>query len=174
MGSVRIQNVTKQLGGRIVLDDVTLELHTGETVGLVGANGAGKTTLFKLIGGQMEPDFGTVTRSRGLSIGYLPQAPQARLEHTLHDEVGSAFADLLALEHKLHDLSEQMAAQHDSPELESLMAQYDRVNAQFTAAGGYGFEQRMKEILGGLGFSTSDYLLPMAALSGGQKCRASL
>ena len=54
------------------------------------------------------------------------------------------------------------------------MAQYDRVNAEFTAAGGYGFEQRLKEVLGGLGFTTRDYALPMSALSGGQKCRAAL
>src|SRR5438477_2857648 len=117
MGLIRVQNVTKQLGGRVVLNDVSVELNTGETIGLVGANGAGKTTLFKLMSGEWEPDFGTVTRSRGLEIGYLPQEPAIRLDHTLHDEVGAAFTELLLLENKLHDLSHQMAARHDAPEL---------------------------------------------------------
>ncbi|MHC4063281.1 MAG: ATP-binding cassette domain-containing protein, partial [Planctomycetota bacterium] len=58
MASVVVQNVTKQFGPQVVLENVSLEVHTGELVGLVGANGAGKTTLFKLIVGQESPDTG--------------------------------------------------------------------------------------------------------------------
>ena len=174
MGTVSIQSVTRQFGGQIVLDNVSLELHSGEIVGIVGPNGSGKTTLFRLITGELEPDLGTVTRSRGMDIGYLPQEPRVGLNHTLHDEVLSVFADVLAMERKLQRLSEQMAAQHDDPQLQPLMKRYDRVTAEFTAAGGYTYEQRLNEILGGLGFSQADRSLPVAALSGGQKCRAAL
>lgn len=174
MGLIRLQNVTKQFGGQIVLDDVSLELNSGEIVGLVGANGAGKTTLFRLIAGVFAPDMGTVTVSRGLEIGYLPQEPAVGLDNTLHDEVLSAFAEVLALEKKMHALSEKMAEHHDSPELNDWMHEYERVNSQFLAAGGYAYEQELNEILGGLGFSQADYALPMNALSGGQKCRAAL
>src|SRR5262245_29885089 len=66
MGSISIQNVTKQFGGQVVLDDVALELNSGETVGIVGPNGAGKTTIFRLVLDWIQPDLGTVTRSRGL------------------------------------------------------------------------------------------------------------
>ena len=48
------------------------------------------------------------------------------------------------------------------------------MTAEFTAAGGYSYEQRLNEILGGLGFSEADRQLPMRVLSGGQKCRAAL
>ena len=174
MGAIRIQNVSKQFGGQIVLADVSLELQPNQTVGLVGANGSGKTTLFRLITGDLQPDTGTVTRSKGLRVGYLPQESTIALENTLHDEVASVFADLLALEQKLHDLSEQMSTQSPGAALDELMIQYDRVNARFIAAGGYNFESRINEILGGLGFSTDDYALPMSALSGGQRCRAAL
>jgi ATP-binding cassette subfamily F protein 3 len=174
MGSIRLQNVSKQFGGRVVLDDVTLDLHTGQVAALVGPNGVGKTTLFKLITGALTPDSGTVTRSRGLEVGYLPQEPDIAPDATLRDAVSAAFADLLALERKLQALAEQMAAEHAGPRLREHMAQYDRLSARFAAAGGYTFEQRLNEVLGGLGFAPAEYDLPVAALSGGQKCRAAL
>jgi ATP-binding cassette subfamily F protein 3 len=186
MGLIRLQNVVKQFGDRLVLNDLSLELHTGQTVGLVGANGTGKTTLFRIIAGALSPDMGSVTTSKGLEIGYLPQEPEVAEGQTLHDEVLSVFSDVLNLEQKLHEISEQMAAlaadrggppSASNPPLAALadlMAQYDRVTARFEAAGGYSYEQRLAEILGGLGFTRADYELPMAALSGGQKCRAAL
>ncbi|MBU0640696.1 MAG: ABC-F family ATP-binding cassette domain-containing protein [Planctomycetes bacterium] len=174
MSLVRIQNVTKQFGTQVVLEGVSLDLHAGEVVGLVGANGSGKSTLFRLITGELAPDLGTVTRSKGVAIGYLPQEPGVDGQKTLHDEVVDVFAGLLALESKLHELSEQIAARHAGPELDDLLAQYDRVNARFVSAGGYTHERRLNEVLGGLGFRPADYELPISALSGGQKCRAAL
>jgi len=174
MGRISIQHVSKQFGPQVVLEDLSLELNTGEIVGLVGANGAGKTTLCRLIAGALEPDSGTVTLSKGLDVGYLAQEPEVGLENTLHDEVGSVFADLLALEDKMHAVSERMAEHREGRDLKGLMARYDRLNQQFTSAGGYTFEARLGEILGGLGFGTPDYGKPMATLSGGEKCRAAL
>ena len=158
----------------MVLTEASLELQAGETVGLVGANGSGKTTLFRLIAGEIQPDKGTITRARGLEIGLLKQDPDISPDRTLHDEVGSAFADLLALERRLHDLSDQMASCTDEAELAELMEGYERVNAQFITKGGHNFETRLNEILGGLGFVSTDYNMPMSQLSGGQKCRAAL
>ncbi len=174
MGLIRLQNVFKQFGSRLVLEDVTLELHTGEIAALVGANGVGKTTLLRLIAGQLQPDSGSITFSRGLAVGYLPQEPQLPPAKTLRQAVAEAFSELTSLEGKLQELSEQIAAESDPARRSEHMCQYDRLSASFHAAGGYRFEQRLHEVLGGLGFSTSDYDLPVAALSGGQKCRAAL
>ena len=73
MASVILRKVTKQFGPKVVLEEVSLEVRTGETMGLVGANGAGKTTLFRLVSGNYDPDTGTVTGSRGLEVGLLAQ-----------------------------------------------------------------------------------------------------
>jgi len=174
MATVSVQNVTKQFGTQIVLSEITLDLHNGEIVGLVGANGSGQTTLFRLIAGELRPDQGTVTTARGTQIGLLRQEPEISLERTLHDEVGSVFAGLLAMEDRLHALSDEMAACGDPERLAQLMDTYEHTNARFITAGGHRFETRLNEILGGLGFAQTDYALPMSALSGGQKCRASL
>ncbi len=174
MGSIRLESVTKQFGARVVLEDVTLELHAGQVAALVGTNGVGKTTLFRIIAGLVAPDSGTVTVSKGLEVGYLPQEPDIRAGATLREAVAEAFSELMVLERRLERLSEQVAAEHAGPQLDAQLAQYDRLRAQFEAAGGYKFEQRLGEVLGGLGFGPADYDLPVAALSGGQKCRAAL
>ncbi|RJP37472.1 MAG: ABC transporter ATP-binding protein [Phycisphaerales bacterium] len=174
MGQISIQNVARQFGTQIVLRNLSLELTTGQHIGLVGPNGCGKTTLVRMIAGVDRPDLGTITLSKGLSVGYLPQEPVIGEGNTLHDEVGSVFDDIIDLEHRMHDLSDRMAACRDDAELARLMAQYDRLDEQFRIAGGFTFEARLGEIMGGLGFSEADYKLPMSALSGGQKCRAAL
>jgi len=90
MGVIRLQNVAKQFGARVVLEDVTLDLHSNQIAALVGANGVGKTTLFRLIAGQFPPDSGTVTVSKGLEVGYLPQEPDIAAGATLRDAVAGS------------------------------------------------------------------------------------
>lgn len=174
MAAIRVNNVTKQFGTNVVLDGVSVEIREGETVGLVGVNGAGKTTLFRLMTGDLKPDLGEIIRAKRASIGHLTQEPNLDGDRTLHDEVGSVFAELLGLESRLHELSDQMARPQNESELKAVLERYDRVNAQFIAAGGHGFETRLNEILSGLGFSEADGSQILSTMSGGQRCRAAL
>ncbi len=174
MAAIRVEQVTKQFGPQIVLAGVTLELNPGEIVGLVGANGCGKTTLLRLLADQFPPDTGNIVRMRSLDIGYLSQEPDIKPKRTLHEEVGSAFEDLLTLETSIHDLSDRIAAAPHGSEQDDLMGKLDRLHARFEVEGGYTFTQRMNEILGGLGFTEADHDLSVSVLSGGQKCRAAL
>jgi ABC-type branched-subunit amino acid transport system ATPase component/ABC-type branched-subunit amino acid transport system permease subunit len=57
---LRVETVTKRYGGLLAVNDVSLEVAAGETLGLIGPNGAGKTTLFELIAGFVRPDGGKV------------------------------------------------------------------------------------------------------------------
>ncbi len=54
------RNVTMQFGGLKAVNDVSLQVHSGEIVGLIGPNGAGKTTFFNCLTGLYKPTFGTV------------------------------------------------------------------------------------------------------------------
>ncbi len=70
-----IRNLTFRIGGRVLFDAASLQVASGQRVGLVGRNGAGKSTLFKLILGELHPDGGSVELSSRLRIGSVAQEP---------------------------------------------------------------------------------------------------
>ncbi len=80
-----IAGLSKAFGGRVLFDDVSLTLLSGERIGLVGPNGAGKSTLLKIILGQEPPDAGEVTFIRGTRFGYLPQESEPAGNETVLD-----------------------------------------------------------------------------------------
>jgi ABC-2 type transport system ATP-binding protein len=66
------RGVTVELGGRVVLQDVTLELDPGSVVAVVGGDGAGKSTLLRCFVGEARPARGSVTRPDQRDVGYMP------------------------------------------------------------------------------------------------------
>ncbi len=70
---VTLEDVGIRLGGRDVLQSVSLDIGENEIVTLIGPNGGGKTTLVRLILGLTRPGTGRVQRRDGLRIGYAPQ-----------------------------------------------------------------------------------------------------
>ena len=75
--SLALDRVAITLGGRLLVANVSLELHPGEVVGLLGPNGAGKTTTFNLVTGLLRPDEGDVLLD-GESVADLPMPVRAR------------------------------------------------------------------------------------------------
>jgi len=57
---LEVKGVTKRFGGIVALDNVDVEVHEGEILGMIGPNGAGKTTLFNVVTGYYAPDSGRV------------------------------------------------------------------------------------------------------------------
>lgn len=85
-------------GARVILDDITIRLHTGEIVALLGANGAGKSTLFRILLGFLKPERGEIRldgklladfsrRTLAQRIAYVPQAHVAPFPYKVHDVV---------------------------------------------------------------------------------------
>ncbi len=61
MPAVEIRDVTRRFGQVVAVDHCTLDVETGEVLGLLGHNGAGKTTLIRLVNGLLRPDTGNIT-----------------------------------------------------------------------------------------------------------------
>lgn len=75
---VEARNLCRHFGALAALDDVSLEVERGETLGLLGANGAGKTTFIRLLTGYLLPTGGRITVD-GISPGDNPRAVHERL-----------------------------------------------------------------------------------------------
>ncbi|MGC7102728.1 anchored repeat-type ABC transporter ATP-binding subunit [Amycolatopsis lurida] len=79
MSALEVENLSVELGGRLVLTGVDLTVDKGELVGLVGPNGAGKTTLLRTLLGLLRPHGGRVlmsdrpVRPGRTELGYVPQ-----------------------------------------------------------------------------------------------------
>jgi len=85
-----LENLSKQIGAKLIFSGLDLGIHSGDKIGVVGINGCGKTTLLRLLTGQSEPSTGIITPRKDLQIGYLAQdAPdvpdQSVLEYILPD-----------------------------------------------------------------------------------------
>jgi len=71
MSLLKLTNVTKKFGGLVAVNNVSLEIDSGEFVGIVGPNGSGKTTLFNVINGVFFPEQGKI-HFDGIDITFLP------------------------------------------------------------------------------------------------------
>lgn len=77
---------------KVVFDDVTIGINSGQRIGIVGRNGDGKSTFLRIISGELAPDSGKVTVRSGTTIGMLNQRDLLAADHT----VGQAIVGDLA------------------------------------------------------------------------------
>jgi len=172
MLAVNLTNLKLDLFARHILTRVDWEIHNDRCVGLIGANGAGKSSLLKLIAGELTPDGGSITRAKGLTIGYLQQDPALDPDKTALEEALSASTelhalekDLLTIEHKLSD----PAVYSNTKALERILEMQQRLLERYEELGGLNYEKRVRETLRGLGLDEADFGNKVANLSGGQK-----
>jgi branched-chain amino acid transport system ATP-binding protein len=92
-----VRGVSKRFGALHVLDDVTLEVRSGEAIGIVGPNGAGKTTLLDLIAGATRADAGAVQLD-GRDLGSLRAAARCRLGMGRTHQIPRPFGGMTAFE----------------------------------------------------------------------------
>jgi branched-chain amino acid transport system ATP-binding protein len=95
-----LRGVAKSFGGVHAVSDISFDVHTGESVGLVGPNGAGKTTLFNCVCGQLRNDHGEIL-FQGRSLEGLPTYKRARLGIGRTYQRVEIFTDMSVREHLL-------------------------------------------------------------------------
>jgi len=173
MALVTMQDIQITFGPETVLDRMNLQLYPGEKVGMVGANGAGKSTILKLIVGDIKPDMGEITKTKGLRIGYLAQEATFQGNRTVLEEMHASVEHIFRLQLEIQNISNAMAAVTGSP-LRAKMKQYDRLCHEFEIAGGYDYEIRIQTILAGLGLEPDLFQVQTTTLSGGQLSRLGL
>jgi ATP-binding cassette subfamily F protein 3 len=164
-------NLSKSFGPVDIFSGVTFAVPKGSRLALVGPNGCGKTTLLRILIGLEEASGGTVSRAKALRMGYLPQEAEFEMDGTVWEVCIDVFTDLIARQSELEKLEAQMSAAETR---DQALIRYGPLQHEFERRGGYTFHTRIKQVLTGLGFSSNDYHLLLAHLSGGQRTRAFL
>ncbi|SFL82177.1 ATP-binding cassette, subfamily F, uup [Desulfomicrobium norvegicum] len=107
MALISASNISLSFSGPLLLDNISLQIHAGERICLLGRNGEGKSTLMRILSREITPDSGEVGLGKGLVTASLPQEVPSDLTGTVYDVVASGAGEaglcLAALRHEGHD-----------------------------------------------------------------------
>lgn len=173
---ISVDNLTVSFGGWDLFKDISLLVNPKDRIGLVGKNGAGKSTLLKVIAGEQPASSGGVTKSGDVTIGYLPQQMKTADTTSLREETGKAFAEVLALEGEIEELTVEIGERSDyeSDSYAALLHRLNDATDRYHILGGANREAEIEKTLLGLGFRRKDFERPTSEFSGGWRMRIEL
>ncbi len=164
-----INDLSLQYGAKHIFRNVSVQVHSGDRIGLVGVNGAGKSTLLKIMCGEQETDPGIVSRAAWFSVAYLPQEMGFdRADRTIYQEAESAFDDVLAAQRELEDIGERLAhLDQGDPALPALLERQGELQHTLEGRDVFRIRPEIERVLFGLGFCRDDLERKVADFSGG-------
>lgn len=170
---MNINNLSLKFGTQVIFDDITVKIKSDAKVGLVGVNGAGKSTFFNVLLNNLEPDSGSVTFSKKLNIGYLPQVitdDVASSDITVFDYLLSG-RPIKKLEQNLVDLYDKVAIETDERKVKILLNDISKVQAKLDYYDQYTCESVLLKLIAGMNITDDLLDMKLCNLSGGQKSK---
>jgi ATP-binding cassette, subfamily F, member 3 len=170
-----LQHAGKRFGPRILFLEADWLIRNDEKTALVGANGTGKSTLMKILSGLETLDYGSLEKTRGISIGYLPQEGLQLAGRTVFEECLTVFDELHEMEREIEQLGGQLAElDHEGAEYQAVAERYSMLQDRFHALDGYALDAQVGSVLTGLGFGKEDWSRQTDEFSGGWQMRIAL
>jgi ATP-binding cassette, subfamily F, member 3 len=172
---IQLSSAGKRYGHKLLFEDADWLITPESRVGLVGANGTGKTTVMKTLAGLESLDYGSISRAKGISAGYLPQDGLTLSGRSIFAECMSVFAELRSMEEELESLTRRMSEiDHTSAEYDEVAERYHKLEHEFRTRDGYALEAEVGKVLTGLGFRRDDWARQTEEFSGGWQMRIAL
>ena len=173
MPLLRVDRLAVVYGATEVLSDLSFQVEPRQRLGIVGANGSGKSSLLKAISGEISPTRGTLTLAPRAKTAYLAQEIEASPHESVYEDALHSRPDIMGLRNRLGELETAMAAGAGA-ELTALVEDYGDVQHEYERLDGYAYDNKVAEVLHGVGLTEADQALPPGALSGGQRRRLAL
>lgn len=170
MIEISLNNVTKSFGTKKVLDELSIEIKTGEKISVIGENGCGKTTVLNIINGIENIDSGVLAIRNGSTIGYLSQQVDSKINKKVKDLIYESLDNIIEVENKLKKYEEKML---NNPNDIDIINKYIKTQEEYMNIGGYEVNTMVEKIAYGL--HISDLMdKNFNDLSGGEQKRVQL
>ncbi len=158
---IELKNASVRRDGRVLFNDVNLQIHPHWKIGLTGNNGTGKSSFFAVLLGQLGLDTGEISIPSNWQIGHMAQEIESS-EQSAIDFVLSGDQEYFELNYKINN--------HDDL-TESELA---HVHARFDDIHGYSIPAKASQIMTGLGFNIAQESQSVSSFSGGWRMRLNL
>ncbi len=161
-------NITMQFGAKPLFENISVKFGDGNRYGLIGANGCGKSTFMKILGGDLEPSSGNVSKDPNERLGKLRQDQFAYEEFSVVDTVIMGHEELWAVKSE----RDAIYAKAEMSEADGIRA--GELEAEFAEMDGYTAESRAGELLLGLEIPVEQHFGLMSEVAPGWKLRVLL
>ncbi|MCH8542607.1 MAG: ABC-F family ATPase [Alcanivorax sp.] len=161
-------NITMQFGPKPLFENVSVKFGDGNRYGLIGANGSGKSTFMKILGGDLVPSSGNVSKDPNERIGKLRQDQFAYEQYSVVDTVIMGHDELW----KIKEERDAIYAKAEMTEEDGLRA--GELEGEFAEMDGYTAESRAGDLLLGVGIPVEQHFGPMSEIAPGLKLRVLL
>src|SRR5579864_4558834 len=172
---IQLSGAGKRFGPKLLFENLNWLITPKDRAGLVGANGTGKTTLLKVLAGIESLDYGSLSVTRGVSAGYLPQDGLSLSGRSVFAECMSVFSSFHDMEQEMEDLTRKMSELDPAgAEYAQVADRFHQLDTEFRTRNGYAIEAQVGTVLSGLGFPHSEWTKRTEEFSGGWQMRIAL
>src|SRR5947208_12902666 len=173
MPLLRVERLTLTYGATEVLSELTFQVEPRQRLGMVGANGSGKSSLLRAISGELTPAGGSLTLAPRTRTAYLAQELEAGPHESVYADALHSRTDIIGLRERLTGLEAAMSGATGDG-LATVVEEYGEVQHEYERLDGDAYDNRVAEVLHGVGLTEADQALPQGGPSGGQRRRLAL
>ncbi|EMJ93330.1 ABC-F family ATP-binding cassette domain-containing protein [Leptospira alstonii] len=167
MNLISVDKISKEIGSKVLFDQISFGINEGEKIGILGINGSGKTTLLKMLADLEVPDNGQIMRNKILQIAVLSQSPSFDSNHTILEHIFSGSSPILETVRSYETACERLDSGDAGVEEE-----YNRLLMEMDRLGAWELESWFRSLLKEL--DLPDLSIRMGSLSGGMLKKVAL
>ncbi len=168
----QLQDLCKQSGGTVILEDVNLSFFFGAKIGVIGSNGSGKSSLLRVMAGVDTDVMGSVYRAPNARIGYLEQEPKLDADKTVGEIVAEGVAAKQAVLDRYDEICGLLGTDLSDEESDRLNDELGDLQDKIDHANLWELDHEVEMAMDALRLPPSD--ASIATLSGGEKRRVAM